>query len=107
MIGTRTLFQILPVGAHFMLNGNVALKQSTRTCRYPSFGRTFYVGRNESVLRIFEKGDTVTTPNDGEGIVFQGASPGWDRVTVDIADAACPGQRIYRDFYPSDLNWVL
>lgn len=48
-----------------------------------------------------KRGDHVTTP-DGPGVVLMPTTPGWDRVTVLVADHAClPFQR---DYYPAQLE---
>lgn len=40
-------FRIISIGERFMLNGNEYIKQSTRTARMLSTGRTFYIGQFE------------------------------------------------------------
>ena len=45
-------FLYIPIGKLFHLNGNDYVKQSTRTARMLSNGRTFYIKKYEFVHRI-------------------------------------------------------
>lgn len=45
----RLTFKSVRVGKLFMLNGNMYVKQSTRTGKMVSTGRVFYVGQSENV----------------------------------------------------------
>jgi hypothetical protein len=45
-------FQKLRIGRLFHLNGNDYIKQSTRTARMLSNGRTFYIGKQEYIHPI-------------------------------------------------------
>lgn len=42
-------FQSLPIGHRFTSNGNLWVKQSTRTAILPEFGRVYYFGKSEQV----------------------------------------------------------
>lgn len=53
------------------------------------------------VAREFTRGDHVHTP-DGNGVVIMPSTPGWDRITVLVADhKTLPYQR---DFYAHQLS---
>lgn len=49
MVGEIVTFRALPVGAHFMCNGNRCVKQSTATARLVDYDRVFYFGKTEVV----------------------------------------------------------
>ena len=42
MTGEIITFRALPMGAHFMCNGNRCVKKSQRTATLVDYGRTFY-----------------------------------------------------------------
>jgi len=42
MTGEIITFRALPMGAHFMCNGNRCVKRSGRTATLVDYGRTFY-----------------------------------------------------------------
>jgi hypothetical protein len=45
----NTIFASIPVGSRFECNGNVCIKQSTRTAVLEQFGRVFYFGMKDRV----------------------------------------------------------
>jgi hypothetical protein len=49
MVGEIITFRALPVGAHFMCNGNRCIKQSTSTATLVDYNRTFYFHKVEVV----------------------------------------------------------
>ena len=48
----KTIFASVPVGSRFECNGNICVKQSTRTAVLEQFGRVFYFGMNDRVRTI-------------------------------------------------------
>ena len=49
MVGEVISFRALPVGAHFMCNGNRCVKRSSRTATLVDYNRTFYFNMVEVV----------------------------------------------------------